>query len=711
MAEATAGAGAGRGAPDGMGLPARLLRAPLAGLAAKRGALLVWAPVCLGAGIGGYFLLRTEPGALAAVAAGAMLAAALGLRRVGGELGWAPANAAALVAGGFLLMMLRAHLVAAPVLAYRYYGPVEGRIVEIDRSFSDALRITLDRVVLGDIEARATPQRVRIALHGEGAGTPLAPGKTVMLSANLAPPDGPVSPGGFDFQRLAWFSRLGAVGYSRTPVVAVAPPDPGDWRLLAFRLRMALSAQMRAGMGGGQAAALSAAFMTGDRSAIDAATNEAMRASNLSHLISISGLHMGLITGFVFAALRFGIALVPPLALRIDARKIAALVAALAATFYLALAGPDVATRRAYVMALVMMLAVLADRRALTLRSVAISALIVLAFEPESVIEPGFQMSFSATVALIWAAGATAGWQGRVPRWLRPATMAVVASLAAGLATAPVAAAHFNRIAEYGLIANLLVTPVMGLVVMPAGALALLSMPFGLAGPVLWAMRLGTEAVLAIAGWVAGWEGAVVTVPTPAPAVLPLGMVGLMVAGLGPGRGVRIGAGALAAAAFLIWATDARPPVLVASDGGLVGVVTQAGRALSKPKGGGFVARSWLEDDGDAATQEEAAARPGFSGPKGERRMTVAGRSVIHLTGKTAAERMPPLCRDGALIVLAADWPAGPPGDCDVLDRTRLRATGAVAFFPLPEGWIRVTAREVAGTRLWNARPQRRAGQ
>lgn len=213
MAEATAGAGAGRGAPDGMGLPARLLRAPLAGLAAKRGALLVWAPVCLGAGIGGYFLLRTEPGALAAVAAGAMLAAALGLRRVGGELGWAPANAAALVAGGFLLMMLRAHLVAAPVLPYRYYGPVEGRIVEIDRSFSDALRITLDRVVLGDLEARATPQRVRIALHGEGAGTPLAPGKTVMLSANLAPPDGPVSPGGFDFQRLAWFSRLGAVGY------------------------------------------------------------------------------------------------------------------------------------------------------------------------------------------------------------------------------------------------------------------------------------------------------------------------------------------------------------------------------------------------------------------------------------------------------------------------------------------------------------------
>lgn len=682
---------------------------PLQALAAQRGRLLPWAPVCLGAGIGLYFHLPAEPGPAAVLAAAGILLLALALRRRGGDLAWAPASAVALVAAGFLLMLLRAHSVAAPVLPFRYYGPVEGRIVEIDRSFSDALRLTLDRVALSNVDPDRTPARVRIALHGDPAGTALSPGKTVMLTAHLAPPDGPVAPGGFDFQRLAWFSRLGAVGYTRSPVMALAPADPGDWRLMAFRLRMDLSERMQAGMGGGQAAALSAAFMTGDRSGIDAETNEAMRASNLSHLISISGLHMGLITGFIFATLRFAIALVPPLALRLDARKIAAAVAMLAATFYLALAGPDVATRRAYIMAVVMMLSVLADRRAISLRSVAISALIVLGLEPESLIEPGFQMSFAATVALVWVFGLWPGWRMKLPPPLRPAAAALLTSLAAGMATAPVAAAHFNRIAEYGLVANLLATPLMGLVVMPAGVVALLLLPFGLAGPALWAMRRGTEAVLAIADWIAGWDGAVMVVPTPVPLVLPFGMLGLLAAALAPGRLPRLTGGLVAALAFVAWAGAARPPVLIAGDAGLVGVMTPLGRALSKPAGAGFVAKNWLEDDGDAASQEAAAARPGFAGSKGDRRMAVAGRSLIHLTGKTAADRMTPLCRDGALIVLAGDWPGLPPGACRVIDRSRLRQTGALALYPSPDGdWAEVSARDVSGRRLWNAALGRR---
>ncbi len=128
---------------------------------------------------------------------------------------------------------------AAPVLTFRYYGPVEGRIVDIDRSFSDQLRLTLDRVVLEDVPPERTPERVRVALHGDQGFTDPQPGLTVILSGHLSPPDGPVEPGGFDFQRLAWFSQLGAVGYTRAPVLAIAPPE-GGLPLMAFRMRRAI---------------------------------------------------------------------------------------------------------------------------------------------------------------------------------------------------------------------------------------------------------------------------------------------------------------------------------------------------------------------------------------------------------------------------------------------------------------------------------------
>ncbi len=687
----------------------RPVLAGLGALGAARGRLLPWAPVFLSFGIGLYFALPAEPAA-AALGLAALLAGGLALAGWRGPEIWrAPATGLGLIAFGLVLAALRAHLVAAPVLPFRYYGPIEGRIVDIDRSFSDQLRLTLDRVVLEDTAPGRTPGRVRVALHGEQGFTDLAPGLTVILSGHLAPPDGPVEPGGFDFQRLAWFSGLGGVGYTRSPVLALTAPDEG-LPLLAFRLRMRLSQAMQAAVPG-QSGAFAAALMTGDRSGVSQATNEALRASNLSHLISISGLHMGLLVGFVFATCRYGLALVPPLALRLDTRKLAAVAALLAATLYLILAGPDVATRRAFVMAAVMLVAVLADRRAISLRSVAIAALIVLVLEPESLVEPGFQMSFGATVALIVSFQPWQRLQPRLPRLLRPAAMLFLSSLAAGTATAPIAAAHFNRIADYGLLANLVAVPLMGMIVMPAGVIAALLAPLGLAFPALWAMGAGTALILEVADRVAAMEGAVIGVPAPPGGTLALLALGGFAALVGPALRLR-GAGTLAAAlALALWAWAERPLALVSGDGGLTGVAGEAGRALSKPKGAGFVAKSWLEDDGDLVVQEAAFARPGFAGAKGDLTAVLPGLTLRHLFGKGAAERAAAACRDGAVVVTAAEWEGPRPEGCLFFDPLRLRETGALAIHPGPDGPRIVTAREAAGDRLWNRRaPRRPAG-
>lgn len=151
------------------------------------------------------------------------------------------------------------------------------------------------------------------------------------------------------------------------------------------------------------------------------------------------------------------------------------------------------------------------------------------------------------------------------------------------MATAPFGAAHFNRIADFGFVANLLTVPVMGAAVMPAGALAALLAPIGLAAPALWVMGLGCDWILAVAHLVAGWEGAVTAVPAPGPWVLPLIAGGIWLA---VWRGWLRGLGLLPlAVALAIWANTERPLLLIAPDAGLVGLMGPDGRALSSARG------------------------------------------------------------------------------------------------------------------------------
>lgn len=680
---------------------AGMLTALLDRLVAARGTLLPWAAVCLGIGIGAYFAWPGEPSPAALAVAAAVVACGVLLRMAGPERLHVPGVALALVAGGLLLGVARAHLVAGPVLPWRVYGPVEGRVVDIDRSFSDQIRVTLDGVAIEGVAAGGTPARVRIALHGDSVVEPPI-GARVRALAHLAPPEGPVSPEGFDFQRLAWFSRLGAVGYTRKPVETLAPPDPGP-ALAVARLRMHLSHAMREAMPS-QAGAFATAMLTGDRSGVNAETNAVLRASNLSHLISISGLHMGMLTGIIFAVVRYGLALVPPLALRLPVRKIAAVVAFWAAAFYLALSGGDIATERAFIMVAVMLAAVIFDRRAISLRSVAIAALIVLILEPESLVEPGFQMSFGATVALVWV---FAGWSARqhlVPQSLRPVAIAVLSSAVAGFATAPIAAAHFNRIAEFGLVANLLSVPLMGLVVMPSGILAAVLAPFGLAAPALWLLELGTELVLVIARFIAGLDGAVTGVPAPAPGVLPLLAIGGLTVMLARGWALR-GAGLVpVAVAFGLWVVSPRPLLLIGPEAALVGLMTPEGRALSKEKGASFIAQSWLEDDGDLVLRDVAAARPGFLRSKGRAEATSGTLRVVHLWGKAGLAAVYRDCTPGTIVVLAASWEGAPPrGGCVFYDQSRMKATGSLAMDQSADGGLLVTAAiNPDARRLWS---------
>lgn len=671
----------------------------------QRGSLFEWVPVCLAIGIGTYFLLRFEPSTLFLGSVGAGALVLLLISRWLGEAFGPLCIAVFLIASGFLLAAHRAHDVSSPVMGWRYYGPVEGRIINIDRSSSDALRLTLDQVVLERVSPARTPERVRVSLHGDQSlGVAPAPGLRVMTTAHLSPPGGPVEPGGFDFQRHAWFGQLGGVGYSRVPLLAIAPPQKDQWELVIFRVRMAVAARMLEVLPG-DVGGVAVAVTTGARSSISQEALDDLRASNLAHLLAISGLHMGLLTGFVFALLRVSIALIPPLALRIPARKLAAGGALIVASGYLALSGGNVATERAFIMVAVALTALMLNRRAISLRGVAIAATIVLLLRPEALLGPGFQMSFAATTALVAVFGYMRDHRISMgPNWFKPVMAVLISSGVAGLATAPIGAAHFNTISHYGLLANLTSVPMMGTVVIPAAVLALILAPLGLDWIGLWIMGLGLRWILEVGTFVANLDGARSFVHGPGMAVLPMIALGFLWLCLWQGRGRVIGVLPMLAA-FWLWAVADRPIGLIAENGALVGVMTDQGRALSKAKGAGFVARNWLENDGDATDQPTAAAR----WPETRAASLPGGVEVTHLAGKKAVAGFDG-CHKGQIVVANQNLPDGS-SECILLDPDRLKDMGSVAIMRT-QGGVRLTSvRDQTGDRLWTPWYRQSRGQ
>lgn len=682
-------------------------------LAPQRPHLPLWTPVLLGLGIGSYFALPVEPApwALAALAAGAILCLALIPRAS------APARllliALLLCAVGFGAAALRARLVAAPVLPAEMTVAVEGRIIGLDRSASDRPRVLLDRVVIHGLEPEETPARIRISLDPSTSPDVLQPGLRLLGQARLSPPSAPSEPGGFDYRRVAWFERIGAIGYARTPMLETEGSDRRGLHQLAFRLRMAASAHIQR-LVPGQNGAFASAILTGDRSGIDRSVESALRQSSLYHIVSISGLHMTLLAAAVFAIIRYGLALFPRLALNYPLKKIAAVAALAGGAAYLIISGNEVPAQRSYVMTATVLIAVLLDRPALTMRAIALAALIVLLAAPESLTQAGFQMSFAATIAMIavYDALRTRSWwqvtqTDRRWRLAKPVLGIAMTSLVAGTATAPISAFHFNTIAQYGLLANLLAVPAMGIVVMPAAVVGLLLWPIGLDWLPFQLAGLGMGYIIAVARLVAGLGGAVTGVPAGPPASLWLLTLGGLFLVLWIGRARWLGLAPMALA-LLLWAGHERPDILVADTGRLFGIETEAGRVLSSAEGNGYTATAWLQDDGDLATQAEAWERGRLTRRRNRITTDVPGLGRLLYVGTTDAASGPADCA-AAAILIAPNWRDTPDGPCLFLGQDRLRRDGAIAV-RITGGTTSVTGAKAANrARPWTRPPQRRA--
>jgi competence protein ComEC len=655
------------------------------------GRLLPWVPVAFGTGIAFYFAAQHEPVlSVAAVTAIALCAAAFLLRR---KKLFPVAVMIAAVAAGFAIATWKTARVAHGVLARPMYsvsmtGFVETRDIR-ERTDRFVLRVAHMESPRGEMKL----ERVRLSVK---KGTAPAVGSFVELKARLQPPLGPQRPGSYDFGRDMYFQGIGASGFVMGAIKAVDPPDDGGLRLryAAFMqgLRDAIDARIRNTLEGDKRA-IATALLTGRRDAISPPVNDAMFISGLGHVLSISGYHMAVVAGVVFFAVRALLALAPALTVSFAIKKWSAVAALFAAAFYLLLSGAEVATQRSFFMTAVVLIAIMVDRRAVTFRTLAVAAMIVLAIAPEALVHPSFQMSFAATLGLValvqigmpnlFAApdhSATA----RVALWGgREFVMLLLASLVAGLATTPYAAFHFHRIAPYGVLANLAAMPVVSALVMPAGLFGLVAMPFGFDGFFWWLMGIGIDWMIAVAQWVAGLPGAVGRMA--AFSIAPLILASLAIIAMGLLRTPLRWSGAIALAVAVVWAVSApKPDILISADGRNVAVRGKDGRLhLMRSGKDAFLTRDWLAADADARSATDASLADGVSCDAGGCVTEAAGGALVALALRPDA--LTDDCTRAALVVTARQAPAG--CGASVISAERLRRQGALALRRTRDGF------------------------
>jgi competence protein ComEC len=656
---------------------------------AEREQLPLWFPVGLVLGVALWFWLPAAAywtGAVALFAAAALAAFAFaGARRAGRALGWF-ALAGAL---GLSLVWVKAERAAAPRLVREGLVEAIGTIVSVQPLAAERV---IRLVVAPDRVDARTPARLRVSLEEEDAPEGLLPGARIGFSAWMMPPAPMAAPGGYDFARTAWFQRIGGSGRAHR-VEIVSPAAGGGWRATLASWRQRLAAHIRSRLGEGAAGGIGAALATGDQHGIPEADAEAMRRSGLAHLLSVSGLHLTAVVGSVmFLTLRI-LALSPALALRLRLVLFAAGAGAIAGIAYTALTGAEVPTVRACIASLLVLLAIAIGREALSLRLLAVAAIVVVLLWPESVAGPSFQLSFAAMTAILAlhehpgiAALLARRDEGVFAKSGRILLALVLTGLAVEVALAPIALFHFHKSGLYGAAANVVAIPLTTFLIMPLEALALLFDLVGLGGPFWWLTRQSLSFLVWLAHAAASAPGAVAFL-----AAMPRGAFALLAGGglwicLWRTRWRRLGLAPVAIGG--LWAlTTPAPDLIVTGDGQhLVLRTPEGGLALLRPKAGDYVRSTLAELAGAEPEYRELDELPGAacSPDLCRARITREGRTFEILATRTRHfvrwDQMVAACGRADIVIADRGLPRGCVPRWFRADRFSLRRTGGLTI-------------------------------
>jgi competence protein ComEC len=483
---------------------------------------LLWLPVMMALGVLLYFALPTEPPRYAGLQM-LLLASPLGwFTRKRLVLRVLMIGIAAMAVGFAAVQWQKAREGAGqPLTKPIFFTTLTARVAEVIDTEAGMKLVLENPVMEKSFRSPAHPLK-KIRLNFRKRDMRLQTGQEIRVRAGLFPLPQPALPDGYDIARHFYFQGIGAVGYGILPVEILKPATRSDAAEQFVQMRQRLSRLIRAEIPDVAAGAIADSLITGEQTAIPKDIRQALSVAGIAHILSISGLHLSIIAAILFGSLRWFLVLIPAVALHFPIKKIAACGALAGAAIYLALAGFPVAANRSFVMVALVLGAVLLDRQVLSMRSVALAAIVILLWTPESLLGPSFQLSFAATIAIVacyesYRRHSQAGdWF--VDRWLMKGWNYVggiaLTSLIAGLATTPFVILHFNQMTLYHILTNLLIAPLLSVVVMPAALLAVLLLPLNMAAPAFFLLEWGVKQIITIAVWVADLPFAVSFVPS-----------------------------------------------------------------------------------------------------------------------------------------------------------------------------------------------------
>src|SRR5271166_5523374 len=533
--------------------------------------------------------------------------------------------AVAALFAGFLAMSLRTARVAAPVLDRVRIVALQGYVEEVDLRPAGA-RMVIAVASADGMPREKAPRRVRVTTR---KAPDVMAGDFVSLKARLLPPSHAALPGGYDFARDAFFAGVGAVGSTLGPIQRLPPPGDTSWRqrfsAAIDHARNRLALRVNAIIGGDEGA-IAAAMVTGKRDFLSNDARDLIREAGIFHIITISGVQMTLVAGIIFALTRRLLALSPMLALQYPIKKWAAGVAMAGSAFYDIATGSRVGTERALIMTLIVLSAVIMNRRALTMRNLAFAVLAVIVIEPEAILGVSFQLSFAAVAALIAVMEARLAtreidpdpyvpkrgappMRGFLAAHLVEKPLALLfATACATSATASFMAYHFHDLSPYVLIGNPLTLTVIEFFAVPGALLGAALYPLGLDAPVWLYVGAGIRFILWVARFIADAPGSTLHLRAFAPYALPFLALAVISATVWRTWTFRLSAIPLALIGLVGAAHGPRYDVIVAPSGDLAAVRDADGllEVVGK-RFNAFAAEQWLTADGDG--RDPARAR------------------------------------------------------------------------------------------------------
>jgi competence protein ComEC len=663
----------------------------------NRGLFFLFVPLLLGIGIALYFGMTTEPpfglGLTCLVISGLT---SYYLRNH--YIVFLSTLALAIVFIGFTSAQIRTYYLDTQMLK-EDHGPsgIEGRIVDIKYAHN-AMKIILDRLQISGLSANLVPSRVR--LHVPKQLEHFKEGDWVRTFGVIKPVPAPTTPASFDFQRHNYFKQIGAIGfaYGDIKVISENHDQLHSFDYLRKDIQQRILKHFSTQDNDPNIRHLAITFLTGNKQMLDQNLLEDVRASGLAHLLAISGLHIGLVTSLFFISIRTLLSFIPFIALRYPIKKWAAIFAMFGGLFFTLLTDASVPTIRAYIMCLVVLIGILFDRKAISLRTVAWAAIFILLFFPESLLSASFQLSFAAVTALvmIYEKKVIDTAQSKPIRYIKDI---LKTSIVASLVTMPFSAYHFNKVALWGILSNLIAIPLTVFWIMPLGIIALIMMPFHLEGVFLDLMGWGIQLLIWTARFFATLPLADLTIVQFSTFTLILMTYFIIQTLISQTHRFKVMTfGTVISLCFIY--LPSQPDIKIMADGRLSALKTQDGDVMvSQFRNSRFVRENWLDEwayrHNDAKQYDETLPCDQY------------GCRFTHPSGKEITFNRNQLafiedCSTEAILITDQTVPSTCHKPEIIIDRSSLKQNGAHAVYFSQDGTVKVkTVRENRGQRPW----------